>query len=120
MPTFFGSISPSVRREGRKEERRGGREGSWGSIAWKTEELCGYDAYNCCYYCHDSIIIIKQCLPRGLFSGVGFSYGERADYVDGEEGVGEDLYQFLQAFFKANEKYQELAFFIFGESYGGE
>ncbi|EWM30035.1 serine carboxypeptidase [Nannochloropsis gaditana] len=51
--------------------------------------------------------------------GVGFSYGERADYVDGEEGVGEDLYQFLQAFFKANEKYQELAFFIFGESYGG-
>ena len=40
--------------------------------------------------------------------------------MDGEEGVGEDLYHFLQAFFKANEKYQELAFFIFGESYGGE
>jgi hypothetical protein len=34
--------------------------------------------------------------------------------------VGEFLYQFLQAFYKANEKYQDRPFFIFGESYGGE
>ncbi|GAB5036980.1 serine carboxypeptidase [Nannochloropsis oceanica] len=51
--------------------------------------------------------------------GVGFSYGEKEDYIDGEDGVGEYLYQFLQAFYEANEKYQERPFFIFGESYGG-
>jgi hypothetical protein len=28
---------------------------------------------------------------------VGFSYGDKRDYIDDEEGVGEDLYQFLQA-----------------------
>jgi hypothetical protein len=120
MPTFFGSTSPSVRREG--ERKRGGVVGraAGGRLRGRQGNYVRYDANNYFHYCHCSIIIIKQCLPRGLFSGVGFSYGERADYVDGEEGVGEDLYQFLQAFFKANEKYRELAFYIFGESYGGE
>lgn len=33
--------------------------------------------------------------------------------------MGEDFYQFLQAFFHANPKFQKHPFYIFGESYGG-
>ena len=57
--------------------------------------------------------------PTLPFPGVGFSYGEKDDYIDDEDGVGEDFYQFLQAFLKANAQYQALPFFVFGESYGG-
>lgn len=52
-------------------------------------------------------------------TGVGFSYGDPSDYIDDEEGVGDDLYQFLQAFFKGNPGLQGRPFYIFGESYGG-
>jgi hypothetical protein len=37
---------------------------------------------------------------------VGFSYGDKRDYIDDEEGVGEDMYQFLQV----REKLGSLAF----------
>lgn len=51
--------------------------------------------------------------------GVGFSYGDKEDYIDDEDGVGEDLYQFLQAFLQGNPDLQGRPFYIFGESYGG-
>jgi len=50
-------------------------------------------------------------------AGVGFSYGKEND--SNEEMIGEDAYFFLQAFFKANPKYQENPVYIVGESYGG-
>ena len=50
---------------------------------------------------------------------MGFSYGDPSDYIDDEEAVGDDLYQFLQAFFKGNPDLQGRPFYIFGESYGG-
>jgi len=34
--------------------------------------------------------------PQPNETGVGFSYGDKRDYIDDEDGVGEDLYQFLQ------------------------
>jgi cathepsin A (carboxypeptidase C) len=52
-------------------------------------------------------------------AGVGYSYGDLPDYVSDEEGVSEDLYWFLQAFFQEHPEYSENAFFVFGESYGG-
>lgn len=51
--------------------------------------------------------------------GVGFSYGDRTDYISTEEEVGEDMYWFLQAFFEAHPEYLESEFYVFGESYGG-
>lgn len=35
----------------------------------------------------------------GNETGVGFSYGDKRDYIDDEDGVGENLYQFLQVRF---------------------
>lgn len=52
-------------------------------------------------------------------AGVGFSYGDVKEYDTNEKMVGEDMYQFLQAFFKAHGKYQKQPFYVFGESYGG-
>lgn len=47
--------------------------------------------------------------------GTGFSKGTW-DY--GEDGVAEDMYQFLQAFFKAKPEYNK-KFFVTGESFAG-
>jgi len=47
--------------------------------------------------------------------GTGFSEGT---YDHDEKGVAEDMYQFLQAFFKAYASYNQ-NFFVFGESYAG-
>lgn len=47
--------------------------------------------------------------------GTGFSKGS---WDFGEDGVAEDMYQFLQAFFKANPQYNK-KFFVTGESYAG-
>jgi cathepsin A (carboxypeptidase C) len=52
-------------------------------------------------------------------AGVGYSYGDKADYINNEDEVAEDLYQFLQAFLSSHESLQGREFFIFGESYGG-
>ena len=50
---------------------------------------------------------------------VGFSYGSVRDFDHTEEEIAEDMYHFLQEFFKANPQYAELDFYVFGESYGG-
>jgi len=47
--------------------------------------------------------------------GTGFSKG---DWDAGEDGVAEDMYQFLQVFFKAKPEYNK-KFFVTGESYAG-
>lgn len=51
--------------------------------------------------------------------GVGFSYGDKSEYDTDEKQVGDDMYQFLQAFFQARPEYQTQPFFVFGESYAG-
>jgi len=51
--------------------------------------------------------------------GTGFSYADSfSDYVGDEKAVAEDLYQFLQGFFKQFPKYNRQVY-IFGESYAG-
>ena len=47
-------------------------------------------------------------------TGTGFSYGTGLDH--NEKGVAEDLYSFLQAFFKAHAALAPLDFFVVGES----
>merc|ERR1719420_46733 len=49
-------------------------------------------------------------------AGAGFSTGS---YIHNEQEVGEAMYQFLQAFFKALPQYQKNEFFVAGESYAG-
>lgn len=49
-------------------------------------------------------------------AGVGFSKGKMDDHD--ETGVANDMYQFLQAFFKDHPDWNT-RFFTFGESYGG-
>jgi carboxypeptidase C (cathepsin A) len=52
--------------------------------------------------------------------GTGFSYADNPDdYVTGEDQVAEDMYEFLQAFYKQYPQYQKLDFFVTGESYAG-
>ena len=53
------------------------------------------------------------CCPQP--PGTGFSKGS---YDHDEEGVAEDMYQFLQTFFSHFPKYNT-TFFVFGESYAG-
>ncbi len=50
-------------------------------------------------------------------TGTGFSYGLGLDHD--EEQVGNDMYDFLQQFFKAHPEYQKNDFYTFGESYAG-
>jgi len=52
-------------------------------------------------------------------AGTGFSYGGMGDYDSNEKEVSRDMYNFLQAFFKARPEYQANPFHTFGESYGG-
>lgn len=49
-------------------------------------------------------------------AGVGFSTGLG---THNEQGVGDNMYVFLQGFFKQFPQYQASKFFIFGESYAG-
>ncbi|KAK6163419.1 hypothetical protein DH2020_000283 [Rehmannia glutinosa] len=52
--------------------------------------------------------------------GTGFSYSSDDDDIrHNEEGVSNDLYDFLQAFFKAHPQYATNDFYITGESYAG-
>jgi len=51
-------------------------------------------------------------------AGVGFSYSKK-DTNEDEKVVGEDVYYFLQSFFKAHPKYEKNPLFVVGESYGG-
>jgi len=52
--------------------------------------------------------------------GTGFSYADSiVDYVTDEDEIAEDMYQFLQQFFKIYPQYANLAFFVTGESYAG-
>eukprot|EP01134_Creolimax_fragrantissima_P007109 CFRG7109T1 len=60
---------------------------------------------------HASMIYIDQ--P----AGVGFSTGPVND--TGEWDAAPEMYNFLEAFFKANAHLQKNKFYIFGESYGG-
>ncbi|KAI4347682.1 hypothetical protein L6164_008471 [Bauhinia variegata] len=52
--------------------------------------------------------------------GTGFSYSaDRHDIRHDEDGVSNDLYDFLQAFFAEHPEYAENDFYITGESYAG-
>jgi len=51
---------------------------------------------------------------------VGYSYGSKVVDLDHNESqVGEDMYWFLQEFYKAHEEFRANDLYIFGESYGG-
>ncbi|PON48841.1 Serine carboxypeptidase-like [Trema orientale] len=53
-------------------------------------------------------------------TGTGFSYSsDRRDIRHNEEGVSNDLYDFLQAFFAEHSHLADNDFFITGESYAG-
>ena len=52
-------------------------------------------------------------------ANVGYSYGAAGDDDHDEDEVSEDLYNFLQAFFEANNQFLANEFYVFGESYGG-
>ncbi|KAE9617522.1 putative carboxypeptidase C [Lupinus albus] len=53
-------------------------------------------------------------------TGTGFSYStDSRDIRHDEEGVSNDLYDFLQAFFAEHPQYAKNDFFITGESYAG-
>ncbi|XP_027345767.1 serine carboxypeptidase-like isoform X1 [Abrus precatorius] len=53
-------------------------------------------------------------------TGTGFSYSsDDADIRHDEEGVSNDLYDFLQEFFKAHPEFVKNDFYITGESYAG-
>ncbi|KAK7277270.1 hypothetical protein RIF29_18421 [Crotalaria pallida] len=53
-------------------------------------------------------------------TGTGFSYStDLRDIRHNEEGVSNDLYDFLQAFFAEHPQYAKNDFFITGESYAG-
>ncbi|VVB16784.1 unnamed protein product [Arabis nemorensis] len=52
--------------------------------------------------------------------GTGFSYtSDSSDLRHNEAGVSNDLYDFLQAFFKEHPKFAKNDFYITGESYAG-
>ncbi|XP_054785591.1 serine carboxypeptidase-like [Prosopis cineraria] len=52
--------------------------------------------------------------------GTGFSHvSDQSDIRHDEEGVSNDLYDFLQAFFKEHPEFVENDFYITGESYAG-
>ncbi|XP_073156558.1 serine carboxypeptidase-like [Henckelia pumila] len=53
-------------------------------------------------------------------TGTGFSYSnDNDDLRHDEEGISNDLYDFLQAFFKEHPQYANNDFYITGESYAG-
>ncbi|KAL9413212.1 hypothetical protein AB3S75_041810 [Citrus x aurantiifolia] len=53
-------------------------------------------------------------------TGTGFSYtSDKDDIRHDEEGVSNDLYDFLQAFFAEHPQYAKNDFYITGESYAG-
>jgi cathepsin A (carboxypeptidase C) len=51
--------------------------------------------------------------------GTGFSYGNKDEYDTNEAEVSDDLYHFMQEFFKAHTEYHKNEFYVFGESYAG-
>jgi cathepsin A (carboxypeptidase C) len=51
-------------------------------------------------------------------SGTGFSFGDESKSHN-EKDVGEDMYVFVTTFLQNFQKYRELPFFLFGESYAG-
>ncbi|PRD25404.1 UNVERIFIED_CONTAM: serine carboxypeptidase CPVL [Trichonephila clavipes] len=53
--------------------------------------------------------------------GTGFSFTESEEgYVTNEEAMANDLYEFLQQFFKVHYEYKSNDLYIVGESYGGK
>jgi cathepsin A (carboxypeptidase C) len=51
---------------------------------------------------------------------VGYSYGKKGIDLDHNESmIAEDMYNFLQEFFKGHPEYAQNEFYVFGESYGG-
>lgn len=61
-----------------------------------------------------SVIFVDQPV------GTGFSYADNDDeYVHNEKQVGEDMYEFMQAFYEEMPQFKKNAFFVTGESYAG-
>lgn len=58
--------------------------------------------------------------PPSQPAGTGFSYGDESGYDHNEKQVAEDMYTFLQGFYKAHPEYQSNDFYATGESYGGK
>mgnify|MGYP000459650218 CR=1 FL=1 len=52
-------------------------------------------------------------------AGTGFSSGDLGGYAHNEKEVSDDMYVFLQSWFKTFPQYQANDFYITGESYGG-
>lgn len=52
-------------------------------------------------------------------TGVGYSYGDEEDYRMFSDESGEDLFQFMQAFYEQFPQYRKTPFHLFGESYAG-
>lgn len=75
MPTSSGSTSPSVR-------------------LLSVPCVCVLRWRRLHHHPHGPLTL--QPIVSSSTTGVGFSYGDKQDYIDDEEGVGEDLYQFLQ------------------------
>lgn len=73
----------------------------------------GLNTYNNPYSWNNNANIMWVDQP----AGVGYSYGAKVDHNETE--VAEDMYHFVQEFFKAHSEYLPNEFYVFGESYGG-
>jgi len=72
-----------------------------------TETEYGWDRYH-------NMIFVDQPI------NTGFSYSDdERDRVHNEKGVGEDMLDFLYAFYEAHPELADLPFFVTGESYAG-
>jgi len=62
---------------------------------------------------HANLVYIDQPI------GTGFSRADPKDYVKTEKEVANQVYQFLEEFYKRYPEFQGRDFYIFGESYAG-
>jgi cathepsin A (carboxypeptidase C) len=63
---------------------------------------------------HDQYTTLHTAVDQP--AGTGFSYSDSDGYDNNEAEVSEDMYQFLQHFFKAHPEWNNSEFYLFGES----